>query len=77
VTADVEYWDQINTFDEDGPVAHIVPVDDFVEHTVETACVCGPAASMCQGTLVVAHWALDGTRYDSVQKEVTAQSEGD
>jgi hypothetical protein len=57
-----ELWDQIDTCDEDGPVVHLVPVDDLVEHTVQTACVCGPATQMKDGTFVVAHWALDPAR---------------
>jgi hypothetical protein len=58
----VELWDQICTQDADGDVVHIIPVRDLVEHTVETACVCGPETQMKDETFVVAHWPLDPAR---------------
>lgn len=53
-------WDQITTADEDGDVVHLIPVDDLVEHTIETACACGPECqSVGGGTVVFSHWPLD------------------
>lgn len=63
MTQVVELWDQIDTVDDDGDVTHLIPVDDHVEHTVETACPCGPTTQMCNGVLLVAHWPLDRRRY--------------
>lgn len=56
----IDLWEQIDTLDDDGPVTHVVPVDDLIEHDIETACVCGPQVDRSKsGILVFSHWPLD------------------
>lgn len=45
---------------------HVYPVDDLIEHNVETAdadCTCGPALELCSGGWIIHHHSLDGREH--------------
>lgn len=41
-----------------------VPEDDFIEHEMSIACVCGPSAELINGYWCVVHDSLDGRELD-------------
>lgn len=56
-------WDQIWTEHELGDSLHLVPVDDLIEHELDSMCPCTPYVEILTGAsldTLVAHFAQDG-----------------
>ena len=45
----------------DGPSVHVIPINDWIEHSVDTGCICEPEFDIqSNGRAVVIHDAADG-----------------
>jgi len=41
-------------------MVNVLPIDDWIEHTEDTCCICFPSLEIIDGEMLVIHNAADG-----------------
>jgi hypothetical protein len=41
-------------------MVNVLPVEDWIEHTEDTTCICRPQVEFVEGEMIIIHNAADG-----------------